>query len=216
MSGLNTPYEIGKTSVTNIQSLVDVNGMWVFDCYTVDAGEILKRLNGYEEIVTENIRLMTGGTLPAKNKRIAELEQQTLELQAKYNSSQVSLKAAVSRHEEALRESSRNAKKAAKYKYQVGDLIAGYERMREALGSLTTWTHNLLPDDEFREIKEYWLNAKDVLAETPKQSLTEIQAKAVEDAAKAVFNQFNKWGKAQIFLNEYANQLRNQVKGSGS
>jgi len=37
--------------------------------------------------------------------------------------------------------------------------------------------------------------------------LREIQADAVRGAASAVFNQFNKWGKAQIFLNEYADKL---------
>jgi hypothetical protein len=44
--------------------------------------------------------------------------------------------------------------------------------------------------------------------ETPKQSLADIKAEVIREAARAVYNQFNKWGAAQIFLNQYADQLQ--------
>ena len=42
---LLTPYEIHDTDNVDFVSVVDCNGLWVFDCYRHDAREIVKRIN---------------------------------------------------------------------------------------------------------------------------------------------------------------------------
>ena len=42
---LLTPYEIHDTGKADFVSIVDCNGIWVFDCYRHDSKEIIKRIN---------------------------------------------------------------------------------------------------------------------------------------------------------------------------
>jgi hypothetical protein len=54
MSKLETPYQIGKQydSQDNVRltSVNDANGVWVFDCFEIDADEIVKRINENEQL----------------------------------------------------------------------------------------------------------------------------------------------------------------------
>lgn len=52
-----------------------------------------------------------------------------------------------------------------------------------------------------------------VLNESPQQSLVHIKADAVDEYSEYIKGLFPKWGKAHIHSREYANQLRQQVKG---
>lgn len=52
MKKLNTPYEIGPVAFNQGKSvsIVDCNGFNVFDCFAIDAEEVIKRINGYEQL----------------------------------------------------------------------------------------------------------------------------------------------------------------------
>lgn len=62
MSKLDAPYEINKIYVSgtstgsSMASIIDGNGIWFIDCLETEAVEIVKRLNGYQNIEQELLK----------------------------------------------------------------------------------------------------------------------------------------------------------------
>ena len=53
MTTLETPFtrtDSRRRNTTGMSTIIDVNGSHVFECYTLDADEIIKRINGYEAV----------------------------------------------------------------------------------------------------------------------------------------------------------------------
>lgn len=96
---------------------------------------------------------------------------------------------------------------------RIAELEANNARLRDiAEGELLVYTvAKKVPEDELEEA--YVANLVAVLAETPEQSLREIQAQAVEDAAlhECKFPKGSITVDGIYVLTEYANNLRNQA-----
>ena len=83
MSELETPYRVNGEDdhIRCITHVIDVNNIWAFDCYTVDADEIIKRVNGYVDLEQQLDKANKASNemyeaLEESNKATKDLEQQ--------------------------------------------------------------------------------------------------------------------------------------------
>lgn len=61
MSQLDTPFKVSQFHedyIAGIVAVEDCNGFHALDCHKTEAGEIVKRINGYEQLEASNRELL--------------------------------------------------------------------------------------------------------------------------------------------------------------